>query len=128
MCTVVFVPTPPVEEMGLKLYKLRNQQNANQWRKHQSLYHKKRGQCCWEKCPGIAKSIPEVVKRGWVSTSAMYCEECSARLGKTIYLCNSNMKEGGRSYCHTKYHNKYHWKKYLDAQMALKEMHATNNV
>ena len=43
-----------------------------------------------------------------------------AQLGKVTYLCNTNNNEG-RSYCHVKYQNEYHCKKYLDAQKALKE-------
>ena len=77
------------------------------------------------KCPGIAQSIVDDAKRGRASTTAMYCEECSAQLGKTIYLCNIN-NHGGRSVCHIKHHNQFHCKLYLDAQKALKEMDSNN--
>ena len=121
----------PVEAISSQLYKLRNRQRKQSRRKHQSVHKrgKKRGRCKWEKCPDIAQLIAEGAKRGQASTTVMHCEECSAQLGKTIYLCNSN-NNGGRSICHIKYHNKFHCKKYLDKQEALKkkEIYADNNL
>ena len=35
----------PVKYVNTKLYKLRNEQKANPWRKYQSVFHKVRGQC-----------------------------------------------------------------------------------
>eukprot|EP00957_Ditylum_brightwellii_P027246 2060045-Ditylum_brightwellii.AAC.2 len=57
----------------------------------------------------------------------MHCEECSAVKHKTIYLCNSNRMGEGPMHCHFKYHNKFHYKKYLDVQEALKEMEKNSN-
>ena len=79
------------------------------------------------KCPGIAKSA-EGAKGGRPSTTAVHCEECSAQLGKLISICNSNKYGGTSSYCHIKYHNKFHSKKYLDEQEDLEERNTANNV
>ena len=106
----------PVTVLSTKLHKLKKQQFPNPWRTHQSVFHEERGQCCWEKCPGIARAIADGAKRGGRSSTAMHCKECSAIKNKNIYLCNSNrIVEGPLMYCHYK----YHCKKYLDVQEAL---------
>ena len=45
--------------------------------------------------------------------TCMICEECSAREGKPVYLCNDR-KGGTPVLCHLAYHKKYHSKKYAD--------------
>ena len=40
---------------------------------------------------------------------------------KLFTFVTANKKKGGPSYCHVKYHNKFHCKKYVEAQEALKE-------
>ena len=104
-----------VEQVSNKLYKLKYQQKANTWRSHQSIHHKERERCHLEKCPCIALSKVEGAKRDHPRTTYMHCEECSTHKGQTVYLCNIRMGEV-KIFCHLKYHNKYHCKKYLEAQ------------
>ena len=95
---------PPVRKAN-KLYILRNQQKTNAWRCHQSLHNKVRGRCSWDKCPAILTS-----KASRTKLTNMYCEECMARKGKVVYLCN------GQALCHLKFHNKYYCKQYLEEE------------
>ncbi|KAL7525349.1 hypothetical protein ACHAXR_000966, partial [Thalassiosira sp. AJA248-18] len=94
---------------------LRNKQKKAVWRMHQSMAYEKEGKCNWENCPGKAKEGGESRKRKRSYSTYMRCEECSARLGKNIFLCN-NVKKGVPVLCHLAYHNKYHNKQYDDGK------------
>ena len=107
---------PPVEDVSSKLYKLRNQQKANPWRTHQSIQHKEVGRCRWNKCP--ANKIPGP-KRDCLKATYIHCEECTAVSGEVMYLCNNKIR-GEATFCHIKHPNKFHCKKYLAQQEALK--------
>ena len=94
------------ETTTTRLYRLRNQQKASTWRRHQSITSstKKREQCQFEKCPGIAISKEKGVKRPRPRVANIYCEEYTAVSGKHKFLCNNKLKDG-YVLCHIKYHN-----------------------
>ncbi|KAL7526484.1 hypothetical protein ACHAXR_001514 [Thalassiosira sp. AJA248-18] len=92
------------------LRRLRHKQKKSEWRTHQSISCEKKGRCQWENCPGKKKS-QAMVKRTY--DTYMRCEECSARLGKNMFLCNGT-KSGKPVLCHIAFHTKYHNKKYIN--------------
>eukprot|EP00956_Cyclotella_meneghiniana_P033550 scaffold96912_cov61-Cyclotella_meneghiniana.AAC.1 len=87
---------------------LREKQKKSKWRVHQSCGGEKKGRCSWDGCDGLKSAG---AKRKRTAETYMYCEECSAAAGKTIYLCNVGKKDS-KSVCHMAYHQKYHNKKY----------------
>ena len=91
-----------------KLSRLKGQQKHNPWRQHQSMaYAPLTEQCCWGKCPGLVASIAAGWKRPRIRQTTRYREECTASLGKHLFLCFSNFK-GDKCSCHVKYHNNKH--------------------
>ena len=88
------------------LWNLRNKQKKSPWRTHQSVAGEKQGWCCYENCPSIKNSAT-----GRPYKTFMRCEECSAEIGKEIYLCN-NTKSGEPVLCHIAHHSRYHNRNY----------------
>jgi hypothetical protein len=99
MMTVMPV-CPPVEAPMDNYALLKNQQRKSPWRIRQSKAVAKKGRCGWEDCPGKLAS-KGIHPRS--SDTHMRCEECSARLGKDMYLCNGFIK-GAPVNCHRHYH------------------------
>ena len=91
---------------------LRKKQRKSPWRTHQSTSHAKKGRCSFAKCPSKQWSTAKKRKRN--RETYMICEECSARLGKPIYLCNDTVNvdkrtgAGTQVLCHLAYHNMMH--------------------
>ncbi|KAL7527968.1 hypothetical protein ACHAXR_007787 [Thalassiosira sp. AJA248-18] len=97
-----------------RMRQLRKKQKKAVWRMHQSMACEKRGKCHWENCPGMKKeSGDDSRKRKRSYNTYMRCEECSAREGKNIFLCN-DVKSRVPVLCHLVYHSKYHNKQYED--------------
>ena len=72
------------------------------WRTHQSVATVCKGDggyCQYSLCPGFNRK--NVRKRSFPSTYR--CYECSVRLGKNVFLCNT-IKKGKAILCHMKYH------------------------
>jgi hypothetical protein len=86
---------------------LQKQQKKAHWRMHQSVAGKEKGRCCWKNCEGLKASKAACPRR---PETHMRCEECSALLGKNIFLCNG-YKAGKVYSCHLQYHSKYHTQK-----------------
>jgi hypothetical protein len=103
MMTVLSV-MPPVQAPPDNYALLKNQQRRLPWRVHQSEAVMKQGKCCWDNCPG-KKSM--TVKRPRGSNTHMRCKECSAYLGKDIFLCNG-VVNGAPVNCHRHYHIYHH--------------------
>ncbi len=81
---------------------------CNPWRVHQSVKVCKRGKCAFKGCPNISKSKG---KRKRSYDTHHKCEQCSAALGKDVFLCNDVKKDGTDVRCHMRYHAMYHcWK------------------
>jgi hypothetical protein len=94
-----------------RLRELRVKQKKSKWRIHQSFAREKQGRCCWKECPGLKEEGSRKRKRS--CATFMYCEECIAREGKDIYLCNG-IKKHKAVLCHLAYHKKYHDMKYSE--------------
>ena len=92
---------------------LKNQQRRSPWRVHQSEAVKKYGRCCWEDCPGKKLSKAKYPRS---SDTHMRCEECSAYLGKDVFLCNGFVK-GEPVNCHRHYHLYHHNKEFASAMV-----------
>ena len=72
------------------------------WRTHQSVAtvcKRDGGYCQYNLCPGLNRKNAR--KRPY--TSIYRCNECSVRLGKNVFLCNT-VKKGKAILCHMKYH------------------------
>jgi hypothetical protein len=65
----------------------------------------KYGRCCWEDCPKIKKV--EQQKQCASSDTHMCCKECSAYLGKNVFLCNSFVNSAPVNF-HRHYHIYHH--------------------
>ena len=100
-----YVLAPHQRERDLKA-----KQKKQQWRIHQSVAGGKSGYCKWIGCPGL-KQCKAKQKRSY--RTYMRCEECTAQLGKEMFLCN-DVKSGTAVNCHFAHHKKYHTKKYED--------------
>ena len=57
----------------------------------------KYGKCCWEDCSGKRLSKAKYLQS---CDTHMRCKECSAYLGKDVFLCNRCVK--GAMYHHNK--------------------------
>jgi hypothetical protein len=89
---------------------LTRMQKKSPWRTHQSVgaRNKARGNCCWEKCPGLKETN---AKRTRSYKTMMICEECAAKMGSNVWLC-SGQKGNDVLPCHIDYHRKNHNKEY----------------
>ena len=87
---------------------LKNQQRKSTWRVHQSEPVENYGKCYWDDCPGKKSTT---AKRPESNKTHMRCEECSACLGKNVFLCNGFVK-GGPVSCHRQYHIYHHNKEF----------------
>jgi hypothetical protein len=94
---------------------LNNQQQQLPWCVHQSEAVKKYGRCCWEDCPG--KKLSKAKYPG-SSDTHMCCKECSAYLGKDVFLCNRFVK-GEPANCHQHYHLYHHNKEFASAMVII---------
>ena len=104
----------PREETPADNYvQLKNQQRQSPWRVHQSKAVKKYGKCCWEDCPGKKLSKAKYPRS---SDTHMRCEECSAYLGKDVFLCNGFVK-GEPVNCHRHYHLYHHNKEFASVMV-----------
>jgi hypothetical protein len=92
---------------------LKNQQRRSPWHVHQSDAVALYGKCCWEDCPGKKLST---AKRPRSSDTHMRCEECSAYLGKDVFLCNGFVK-GKPVNCHRHYHIYHHNKEFTSTMV-----------
>jgi len=73
------------------------------WRTHQSVAtvcDRDGGYCQYGLCPGLNRR-KNVRRRAYKATYR--CYECSVRLGKNVFLCNT-VKKGKAILCHMKYH------------------------
>ncbi len=93
---------------------LKNQQPRSPWGNHQSKAVAQYGKCCWEDCPGKKLSTAKCPRN---SDMHMSCKECSAYLGKDVFLCNSFVK-GAPVNCYQHYHI-YHHNKEFASTMAI---------
>ena len=101
-------------EVGMDNYALlKNQQRKSPWCMHQSKVVAKKGKCRWDNCPG---KLASKAKYPRVSDTHMHCKECSARLGKDIYLCNSYVKRAPVN-CHRHYHIYHHNKEFASTMV-----------
>ncbi len=103
MMTVALV-MPQVQVPTDNYALLKNQQRRSPWRVHQSKAVAQYGKCCWEDCPGKKLSM---AKRPRSSDTHMRCKECSAYLGKDVFLCNGFVKSKPVN-CHRPYHIYHH--------------------
>ena len=89
---------------------LARMQKKSPWRTHQSVgaRNKARGNCCWEKCPGLKETN---AKRTRSYKTMMICEECAAKMGSNVWLF-SGQKGNDVLSCHIDYHRKNHNKEY----------------
>ena len=91
---------PPVQALADNYAMLKNQQQRLPWRVHQSKAVMKTRKCCWDNCRGETASA---AKRLCSNDTHMHCGECSAYLGKDIFLCNSFVM-GVPANCHWHYY------------------------
>jgi len=88
--TMMVMPACPPAQAPMDNYELlKNQQHKSLWRMHLREVVEKRGNCRWDDCPGKLTS-KGICPRS--NMTHMCCEECSARLGQDIYLCNRYIK------------------------------------
>ncbi len=71
------------------------------------------GKCCWEDCPGEKLSKAKYPRS---SNTYMRCKECSAYLGKDVFLCNGFVK-GELVNCHRHYHLYHHNKEFASTMV-----------
>jgi hypothetical protein len=112
MMTVASV-MPQVQALTDNYALLKNQHNRSPWRVHQSEAVAQYGKCCWEDCPGKKLST---AKRPRSSDTHMRCKECSAYLGKDVFLCNGFVK-GKPVNCHWHYHIYHHNKEFASTMV-----------
>jgi hypothetical protein len=103
----------PVEVAMDNYVLLKNQQRKSPWSMHQSEAVAKQGKCGWDDCPGKLASKAKYPRN---SDTHMRCEECSARLGKDVYLCNGYVK-GAPVNCHRHYHIYHHIKEFASTMV-----------
>ncbi len=104
----------PREETPTDNYALlKNQQRQLPWRFHQSEAVAKYGRCCWDDCPGKQLST---AKRPRSSDTHMCCEECSAYLGKNMFLCIGFVKDTPVN-CHRHYRMNHHNKEFTSSMV-----------
>ncbi len=87
---------------------MKNQQRRSPWCVHQSKAVAQYGKYYWEDCSG--KKL-NTAKHPRSSNMHLHCKECSAYLGKDVFLCNSFVK-GNPVDCHQHYHIYHHNKKF----------------
>ena len=92
---------------------LKNQQRQLPWRIHQSKAVEKYARCFWEDCPGKWLGTAKYPRS---SQTHMRCKECSAYLGKDVFLCNGFVK-GAPVNCHRHYHMYHHNKQFTSAMV-----------
>jgi hypothetical protein len=92
---------------------LKNQQRQLPWRIHQSEAVEKYARCCWEDCSGKWLGTAKYPRS---SQTHMRCKECSAYLGKDVFLCNGFVK-GAPVNCHRHYHMYHHNKQFTSAMV-----------
>ncbi len=112
MMTVASV-MPQVQALMDNYALLKNQQCRSPWRVHQSEAVALYGKCCWEDCPGKKLST---AKRPRSSDTLMRCKECSAYLGKDVFLCNGFVK-GKPVNCHRHYRIYHHNKEFASTMV-----------
>ena len=104
----------PREETPTDNYALlKNQHRQSPWRVHQSKAVEKYARCCWEDCPWKRLSKAKYPRS---SDMHMRCEECSAYLGKDVFLCNGFVK-GVPVNCHRHYHMYHHNKEFASGMV-----------
>ena len=91
-----------VEAPQQQMHKLRRKRKKQVWRIHQSMVSSKPGKRCWVHCPGLKASAAN--KRPWTYETFMWCEKCSAKFEKDVFLCNDTKKRVP-ILCHQAYHN-----------------------
>jgi hypothetical protein len=112
MMTVASV-VPQVQALTDNYVLLKNQQRRSPWCIHQNKAVVQYGKCCWEDCPGKKLST---AKCPCSSNMHMRCEECSAYLGKDVFLCNGFVK-GKLVNCHRHYHIYHHNKEFASTMV-----------
>jgi hypothetical protein len=103
----------PVEVATDNYALLKNQQHKSPWHMHQSEAVAKKGRCGWDDCRG---KLASKAKRSRGGDTHLRCEECSAHLGKDVYLCNGYVK-GAPVNCHRQYHIYHHNKEFVSAMV-----------